>query len=254
VPNTGLSYDILTGNALVGSYDFPLKPRRTFGGLQPNTAGQKVIINGNASVFTEVPSYTPSTSEAIRAIASTISGESIAGEWSSYVAIAAGATITLSYPSTADGVGTIRANYPDVIAGNTLGLFNPFSVNIYLQRQDTLEIRRFSGFGVVAIATQEFTISDWTTGIVAALPTAAGDFSLFAPLSGTIVPAITGNFPSTSYRVAYSFVYDGNQITSISHASPPCIEEFSGNFAAIFDSNVYVESQEDSFINALIFG
>ncbi len=256
VPNTGLSYDVLSGYALVGSYDFPLKPRRTFGGLQPNTAGQKVIINGNAAVFTESPTYTPSASEGIRAIVSTVAGESVSSpDWSSYVAITAGATLTLSYPCDASGVGTIRADYPDVIAGNAKGLFNVSGVNIYLQRQDTLEIRRFSGFSVVANTSQQFTISNWTAGvIVASLPTADAAFSLFAPGVGAIAPAITGNFPSTNYRVAYSFVYDGNQITAISHASPPCIVEFSGNFAAIFDKNVYVESQEDSFINALIFG
>jgi hypothetical protein len=233
VPNTGLSYDVLSGSILVGAYDFPEKPRRTFGGLQPNTAGQQVIVNGSASVFTELASYTPSASEAIRAIVSTVAGESVAGAWSSYVAIAAGATITLSYPSTADGAGTIRSDYPDVVAdsiSSNKGLFNPFSVNIYLQRQDTLEIRRFTGFGVIADISQQFTITDWTSGAIATLPIADDDFSLFGPLSGTIVPAITGNFPATSYRVAYSFVYDGNQITAISHASPPCIKEFEGDF------------------------
>ena len=309
VPGTGLSYDVLSGSALIGGYDFPEKPRRSFGGLQPNTAGQKIIANGNASIFTELSAYTPSASEGIRAIVSTVAGESSPGGWSSYTAITAGATITLSYPSTADGVGTIRADYPDVIAekiyatttasytqpaagasvtvpvtssallfvGQTIfvsgggtysvasvptiasvsltnlgysgnatagaviptsqmlvsipkGLFNPFSINIYLQRQDTLEIRRFSGFGVVASTSQQFTISNWTAGVIDSLPTADADFSLFAPLSGAIVPNITGNFPPTNYRVAYSFVYDGNQITSISHAWPPCIKEFEGDF------------------------
>jgi hypothetical protein len=252
-PNVGLSYYVLAGYALVGSYDFPLMPQRAFGGLQANTAGQQVIINGNAAVFTEPSTYTPSASEAIRAIVSTVSGESLAGAWSSYVAITNGVTLTLSYPCTATGTGTIRADYPDVIANNSKGSFNPFGVNIYLQRQDTLEIRKFSGFTVVPNTTQQFTISNWTTGVVATLPTADSDFSLFSPLTGAIASAITGNFPSTSYRVAYSFVYDGNEITSISHASPPCIFEFTGNFAAIFDKNVYIESQEDSFINALIF-
>ncbi len=230
VPGTGLSYDVLSGCALIGGYDFPEKPRRSFGGLQPNTAGQKIIINGNAAVFTETPTYAPSASEGIRAIVSTLSGESSPGGWSSYTALATGVAVTLSYPSTADGVGTIRSDYPDVLAGNNKGAFNPYGVNIYLQRQDTLEIRKFTGFNVVAATTQQFTITDWTAGTVTSLPTADADFSLFSPLSGAIVPAITGNFPSTNYRVACSFVYDGNQITSISHASPPCVKEFEGDF------------------------
>jgi hypothetical protein len=233
VPNVGLNYDILSGIALVSSYNPPEYPRRTFGGLQTNTAGQKIIINGSAGVFTEDANYQPTSSEAIRAIVSTVAGESTAGEWSSYVAITAGVTVTLNYPSNANGVGSIRSNYPDVVADDisrSKGLFNPFSVNIYLQRQDTLEIRRFSGFGVVAATSQQFTISNWTAGTITTLPTADDDFSLFAPLSGAIAPAITGNFPPTNYRVAYSFGYDGNQITSISHASPPCIKEFDGDF------------------------
>jgi hypothetical protein len=233
VPNVGLNYDILSGIALVSSYNPPEYPRRTFGGLQPNTAGQRIIINGSAGVFTESSSYQPTSSEAIRAIVGTVAGESVAGEWSDYVAITNGATITLSYRSNANGVGMIRADYPDAIADDISkdkGLFNPFQVNIYLQRQDTLEIRRFSGFGVVAAASQQFTVSNWTAGVVDSLPTADDEFSLFAPLTGTIAPAITGNFPPTNYRVAYSLVYDGNQITSISHASPPCIKEFEGDF------------------------
>ncbi|MEH2138579.1 hypothetical protein [Nostoc sp.] len=230
VPGTGLSYDVLSGSVLIGGYDFPEKPRRSFGGLQPNTAGQKIIINGNADVFTESPGYIPSASEGIRAIVSTASGESVAGAWSNYTAIATGISATLNYPSTVNGMGTIRADYPDVLASNNKGVFNPYGVNIYLQRQDTLEIRRFSGFLVVASSSQQFTIADWTQGVIDTLPISNEDFSLFAPLDGAIAPSSTGNFPSTSYRVAYSFTYDGNQITSISHASPPCVKEFKGDF------------------------
>ncbi|MHC5828406.1 MAG: hypothetical protein ACYT04_74055, partial [Nostoc sp.] len=143
---------------------------------------------------------------------STVAGVGVCCEWSSYVPITNGATLTLSYPCDSSGLGTIRADYPDVIKGNSKGAFNPISVNIYLQRQDTLEIRCFSGFGVVANSTQQFTISNWTAGVVADAINRAStnDFSLFAPGLGAIAPSITGNFPSTNYRVAYSFVYDGN--------------------------------------------
>ena len=249
VPNTGLSYDILSGNALIGSYDFPVKPRRTFGGLSPNTALQQVVINGNAAVFTEPPTYTPSASEALRALVGTIAGTSIAGQWSNAVAISTGATLTLAYPSA------IRGDYPDAIALSNKAKFNPPFVTIFLQRLDTKEIRQFSGYAVTVRQSQKFTLSDWSKGsVVSGLPSASTDFSLFAALGVAIAPTNSGNFPSANYRATYAFVYDGNQITTISHASPPCITEFSGNFAAIFDSNVYVESQEDSFVNALIFG
>lgn len=227
VPNTGLSVDILSGAALVASYDFPEKPRRTISGLLLNTSGQKVVINGNGAVFAESPTYFPSGSEAIRAIVGTPAGESAAGAWSDYRVIAAGQSIvvTLAYPSI------IRADYPDVIASSDKGIFNPFAVTIYLQRQDTEEIRSFTGFLVIAGASQEFTITSWADGtVLSALPIAASDFSLFAPSIVTLAIDTGGNFPTTSYRAAYSFVYDGAQITSISHNSPPCIQEWQGDF------------------------
>lgn len=240
VPNTGLGFDILSGTAIVGSYDFPSKPRRTFGVLLPNTAGQKIIINGNSAVYAESPTYTPTASEDIRAIVGTEAGESEAGSWSSYGAIASGQSVqlTLSYPCNAGGFGTIRSDYPDVIAGSTKGLFNPARVNIYLQRQDTLEIRRFSGSLVVAGTSQVIALTSWVSGtIVLGLPTSEDDFSLFAPSTVAIAPSGGGSFPVTSYRAAYSFEYDGNQITTISHASPPCIPELPGGLIPEIEIN-----------------
>lgn len=230
VPNTGLSFDVLAGAVMVKSYSFPAKPRRTFGGLLPNAAGQKIIINGNAAVYAENAAYAPTASEAIRAIVSTESGETVAGEWSEYQAIASGQSVqlTLNYPNA------VRADYPDVIAGNTKAVFNPARVNVYLQRQDTGEIRRFSGFLVVAGTSQTFTLTSWTSGtIVLGLPAAADDFGLFAPGGVAIATSSGGTFPTTSYRAAYSFVYDGNQISKISHASPPCINEWDGPFSPV---------------------
>lgn len=222
VPNVGLIFDILEGHAIVAGYDFPVKPRRTYGGLQANLPAQKIIINGNAAVFAQPSTYTPSSSEAIRSVVSTVAGESNPGEWSEYLPTSA-LVLTLSYPSA------IRADYPDVIAGNDKAVFNPTLINIYIQREDTLEIRKFSGFGAIASAGQEFTITNWDAGVIAFLPVAAADFSLFAPGETAIAPT-AGNFPATNFRASYSFEYDGFQITSISHVSPPCIKEWVGDF------------------------
>lgn len=224
VPNVGLIFDILSGHAIVGGYDFPVKPKRTYSGLQPNLSGQKIIINGNAAVYAELPSYTPSSSEALRALVSTEPGESVVGEWSDYVS-ASGLILNLSYPNS------VRADYPDVIANNNKAAFNPPIVNIYIQREDTLEIRKFSGFLAIASAGQEFTISNWDSGTISSLPVAGAEFSLFAPGDTAIAPT-SGNFPATNFRATYSFEYDGNQISAISHISPPCIEEWLGNFQA----------------------
>jgi hypothetical protein len=229
VPNSGLSVKILSGSAIVGGYDFPVKPARNILGVEPNQAGQKVIINGNGAVFIDEASYSPLDSEALRATIGTVAGVSSPSAWTSYVAIASGqnAAITISYPSS------IRSNYPDVIAGSNKGVFNAPLVNIFLQRQDTGEIREFGAYSVVAGASQEFSISAWADGtIVSSLPTAPGaDFSLFSPGATVLIADTTGNFPATNYRACYNFEYNGLQVTSISHASPPCIQEYEGSFA-----------------------
>jgi hypothetical protein len=258
VSGIGLSVKVLAGMALIGSYDFPEKPIRYFSfGLSVNTANQQVVINGSGAVFLKSSSYVLASSEALRAIVGTAAGETFACDWSNYVAISAiqGVNITVDYPCDADGVGTVRLDYPDVIAGNAKADFNAPEVNIYLQRQDTSEVRLFSGYSVVSGISQSFYLSAWLNGaVVSNLPIAVNDFSLFEPISASVGVAVSGTFPATNYRACVSFVYDGGQVTSVSHENPPCIKEFSGNFAAIFDSNVYVESQEDSFINALIYG
>ena len=221
VPNTLLSYDILSGIALVGGYDFPKKERRTFGNLQAGIPGQKVIINGNGGVYSELDSYVPSSSEDIRAIVGTAAGESSVGNFTTYTA-GSGFNISFTHPTL------IRSDYPDVIAGSDKGKFNAIYINFYIQREDTLEIRKFTGYMTLPDGVQEYTISNWDSGTVAALPTPNADFSLFTPSNVTIT-SITGNFPATNFRVAYSFQYDGYQITSISHSTPPCIKEIVGD-------------------------
>lgn len=254
VPELGLSFIILGGNALVASYDFPVKPAQTIGGLQPNLAGQQVIINGNGAVFLESPSYTPLDSEAIRAIIGTESGEGNVSPESAVVNISGGGVeVVVGYPCDAEGLGVIRSDYPDVIAGNGKGKFNPVAVNIYLTRTDTGEIRKFEGFNVIPQENQVFNITDWDSGnIVTAYGTPLStNFSIFTHPAATLSDGGSGNFPPTTYKVAASFSYDGNQITSISHATPPCIPEWEGDFspASVAIGNVVtLNSGEDATV------
>jgi hypothetical protein len=230
VPGSGLSVKILSGSAIVAGYDFPVKPERSVFGLQANLAGQKIIINGNGAVFIDSPAYTPSDSEALRAIVGTVAGVSSPSAWSSYSAIASGQNLiaTANYPDS------VRSDYPDAIASSDKAVFNPPLLNLFIQRQDTGEIRRFGAFGVVSGDSQQFSISAWNDGIiVSGLPNAPGaNFSLFAPESVAFVgDGSGGSFPLTSYRVCYNFEYDGLEVTAISHLSPPCIKEYEGDFA-----------------------
>lgn len=237
VPDFGLGAFILPGTAIIASYDFPVKPKRNIYGFQPNLAGQKVVINGNGAVFVEMPSYQTLASEAIRAIISTVPGSTAPGEWSTKNAIASGqgVKITVNYPCNTSGNGAIRNDYPDVVKGNSKGSFNPVRVKLYLQQASTSEIREFTGYAVIAAPIQEFFLSTWNDGtLVTSLPIQPEtNFSLFAPGGASIASSISGNFPAAEYRCCYSFEYDGNQITSISHASPPCIKEWVGDFQPV---------------------
>jgi len=229
LPNGGaLSFDVASGQAVVGDYSFPIQPQRTFFGLTANTAGQKIIINGSAAVYAALSSYVPNTTtEWIRALVGTVAGEGQATTFSSAIAVAAagGLSIVVGYPTG------IRSTYPDYTAGTTCPL-SVYSVNFYLQRSDTSEIRKFSGFLVVNGASQTFSITDWSTGtVVSGLPTIASNFGLFAPGS-TVPTAITGgNFTATNYAVAWSFQYNGSQITTLNHEDSSCIPEWEGTFA-----------------------
>lgn len=238
VPNLGLSYDILAGNALIASYDFPVKPQRTYGGLAPNTPGQKVIINGNGAVFIQPPIYQPTASEALRALVGTIAGESSAALFSQpkYTGnTASSLAITVNYPCNLNGDGIVRNTYTDTpLIGNTQGAFNPNQVNIYIRNESNGEIRKFTGFIVIPSESQNFILNDWQSGTVvnALFINVNPDFSLYSPGSATfnINSSQSGNFLGT-YSVSYSFYYDGTSITSISHASPPCITELEGDFS-----------------------
>jgi hypothetical protein len=239
VAGTGLSVDILPGIALMpDSYDFPMQPRRNIAGLEEDTEGQQIIVNGNGAALLKPASYQKTDSEAIRAIIGTKIGTSAVGDWSAYkpVPTEKAMTVTLNYPCDSQGRGTIRDNYPDVIAGNKKGAFNPSSVTIYVQRQSTGQIRAYSGIGVLAAPTQVANATNWLDGVVVTTIPVNTDssFSLYAPKSADFEATEDGgDFPTDSYRVCYKFEYNGTRVTSISHASPPCIAEWDGSFSDI---------------------
>ena len=225
LPSAGLSFTIGKGMALVRNYSFPVKPKRTISGLAENTANQQVIINGNGAVFLEAPDYQPTSSEALRALISTESGESAIGVWSDFIAISSNGGIagTIAFENK------IRDDYPDVIAGG-LADNNAPQVYVYIERQSDNEIRRFGIFEFLPTEPNiSFSIDDWDNGVIVNPANPEAEFSLFSP--GEITPSeIIGNFAADNYRCAASFGYEGAEITSISHASPPCLREWSGPF------------------------
>ena len=235
IPNTALTLTALKGSGLIKNYSFPVLPEQLISQVLPSTDNQKVVINkeGICYIATNIPS-----DAVLRAVVGSIAGEVTTSAWSSYASVAANKalTVTLTYPCTSTGLGTIRGNYPDVIAGNNKGYFNPFQVNIYIQRQSDLVIKKFT-FTVVPGTTQVFTITDFN-GTVVTNTNVNSDtrFGLYTTTSRSFTSATTGTFTADSYRIADSLVYNGNQITKISHDST-ILSAIDSNYATEIDLN-----------------
>ena len=235
LPLAGLSARVGKRAGIVGNYEFEA-PAVTVSGLTTN-ALQRLIINGNGAIAAQPSSYTPSASEAIRAIVSTESGYTAPTAYQSItVSGSQSVNVAIGYPSTG-ATATIRANYPDRIAGSSgVAKFNAPFVSVFLRSSGV--IKRFDGFAVADAASQTFNISNWSLGtIVSALPTVAANFGLFAPTTVTPAAAASGNLPTGTIDVAVSFNYDGSAITKISHAAiDGCIFEATFTQAQIENS------------------
>ncbi|NJO63928.1 MAG: hypothetical protein HC836_38825 [Richelia sp. RM2_1_2] len=222
LPGVELSFVIGSGSAVVGGYDFPIKPSRIRAGLRENTANQQVIINGNGACFLESPTYQKTSSEDLRALISTEPGESFLSDWTNYLEISSGG-IEISFQSE----NKIREDYPDVIKGASANC-NARTINIYLQRQSDNAIHKFGNINFLSQEIFSYIVNDWNNGVNATIP-AVSSCSLFSPRK-PIAREEIGDLASDSYRAAISYQYTGSQVTAISHASPPCIEEWYGDF------------------------
>jgi hypothetical protein len=233
VPDIGLSAIALEGSGIVRDYTFPVLGQQLVPDLQYNLADQLIYINRQGICYYSASLVAPSDSVQ-RAIVSTLAGESIVCGWSSYVSVLLGQSleVTLQYPCDVYGYGTIRSDYPDVIAGNVLGKFNPEKVRVYVQRQSDGEIRYFE-FGVLPDVSQVVSILDFSLGTVSSLPTV--NYGLFTPTSNSAVADVSGSLLADSYRVSYSFIYEGTSITDIDHtvASGNIVEQ-TDSFETIF--------------------
>jgi len=260
VPGAALSVTTMDGGAMVASYSFLNNPVTPVGGLTANTGNQQIAFNGDGAIFLRAGAI-PS-SEAIRAIVSTVSGQGTLASFSNVQTIA-GSTgqlqVTIPYPSTADGVGTIRADYPDSqLASYTSSsvTFNPPTVYIYVENQTTNEIKRFSQ-SVVAGTGQVFAISDWSAGTtVASIPAeAAANHGLFVPGTASVTPTNTGgSLPAGNYRVRSAFYFDGNQVSRIDHGSPPALPVLEKGVSNLLNTAVPYSSLTSGFAQPAIDG
>ena len=210
----------VTGETVSYPINAPGKQQYSFG-LQSDTADQIAAISGigNGSIEFKANVNALLPTEVVRAIVSTEAITAAPSTWVSVGAIAANDSIsvTVDYPCDTNGLGTIRADYPDVIASNAQGEFNPDRLRVFLRR-DGATITETTAVNVTPGESQSFTVT--LVGDAATLPTDPGeDYNLWD--YGTITPVssnTTSNLHAGTYEVAIAYDYLGNKIVKISHA------------------------------------
>jgi hypothetical protein len=241
VPQIGLGALVLQGSGNLvspvgGSFAFPLRGAQSLPGLVANTASQNVVVTVNGTCFVLATALTSDV--ALRAIVGTVNGTGNPSPWAGSVALNPTTllTVTVTYPTA------IRANYPDVIAGSTLGVFNAGFVRIYVQPIGGGTILQFEQMITPGNASDSFTIGTTVgTNIGTGNPPAApsSDFGLFEPTTSNYTLGTTttaSSFTTGTYRVAIAFRY-ASTVTTISHSTGSgCIYEATGSIADVFQA------------------
>lgn len=221
-----------SGSGVIQRLEFEL--RSAFDLYLPvtNLSNLKITVNGNGDVFYRGVDTLGAT-EALRAIVGMATGRSNPGTWSNYVFVADNQSLVVecAYPSA------VRSDYPDVIAGSSVGELNPTNVVLYVQRVSDSQIREFPNQVVLPGSSQSFTITDFAAGtVIDSLPTTDGNFGFFA--AGAAVSSVNtsgGAMAFDNYRACYAFRYNGNTVSSITHSEGlGCVYEAEMSLADIF--------------------
>ena len=214
-------------------------------GVVVDTANQKVAISGVLVGQVRVRQSGESLigTEAVRAIISTESGVAPASNWSSPVTLAAGQQISVvvSYPCNNSGIGTIRSDYPDVIAANSGADFTPVRLRVEVRRSGT--IYQQSSVTIVPNTTQTFIISSLGTAGSSPSTNNSPSFNLWG-YSGISVSAIAGTSSLTAanyeVRIYYEYPSPNPVVTKISHLTADgCIPELLATYSEIVNSYAY---------------
>jgi hypothetical protein len=219
----------LPGKCLVGGYRSPSVGETELIGLPTDQANLKITVSAAlaGAIAYRLPSGTILTTEAVRAIVSTVGGTFTASPLSSALTIASstdGIRLAIDYPTA------VRSDYPDRIAGTTADFNVPF-IYVYIVELATGNIYQLDP--VAPTGTIDIiTLSGGS--IVGALPTSpSSDFCLFGydTINATVqdVSPSSSTLPTGDYQVAiaYYFPDSNDRVTKISHSeSLGCIPEF----------------------------
>lgn len=226
LPSTGTGKAVMcSGSALIRDednyqgYQIPDAGQRDILLIANNTDDQRVVLNGALNdVIVRANAGAVQSYEAVRAVVGTglgpISGYYSASSWSSPVTIAGNSEqlqISVTHPTQ------VRSDYPEAqIAGKTAD-FNPAQIVVLVRFGGTiysvLETNRQA-------SPQTINVTDLGATTLGSVYDSSSDpdFGLFG--YGTITPSAQSGGSSLaagSYEVAIAYLYDGGQITRISH-------------------------------------
>lgn len=228
-PSNGLTVIAQEGSGMVDNFQFPLQSK-SYLTVRHNQTNQLISINGNGSVFLIDADDTIEDTEALRAIISTQSGNTILSDWSNILTITEGDQLNLqiNLPTDTNGKSIVRTTYPDKIK-DTLIDFNILFINIIIKHNDNYYLieRAISTNTIQNInisnlenATQLNDLNDLTVN-------SEDDFGLFKLPTLNLTNTTGGTLESGIYQIAVSYKYDGSTISKISHnESDGCIVEF----------------------------
>lgn len=232
VPERSGSFRRFGGLAVIKGWRTPTLGEAVFFGLVPDTPNQRLAISGalGGDVRVLLTGEEPRTTEAIRAIVSTASGEAAPSNWSNEITLSApgGIQVSVGYPCNAEGRGTIRADYPDGGSRALEGAFNPPYLRVYVSVGGSV-YRLNEAIAITPGVGQVFSIASLDSATqIAGLPAGAADFCLFG-YNSVEVRTASGSIPAGKVKVAVSYFYppSNTEITSITHdPAKGCIPSF----------------------------
>jgi hypothetical protein len=253
-----------SGSATIGNdsqgWDTPLLGENSYPlGLVADTVDQLAMISGTrGGDIRIIQDYADRDfSEVVRAFISTEAGISNASDVSNIITLNNNdrLQVTVYYPfNGTTNKGTIRNNYPDVIANSSIGEASVNKLTIYVVKDGTIyELTDYAN--VLIDDSQTITISDLTGyATIGSVPINADNYYCLwdfptAPVASQIVGG--GNLTSGNYSVyvAYSYPSPNTKIVSINHSSSyfplisypsvTCINESTLSFAELLNSLQY---------------
>lgn len=205
------------GAGLIEQREFRKAGSQLILGFDANTANQQVVISGDGNCFLAdiAPAYAVR-----RALAGTVDGVGRLTPFQYSLAVNSSKVIRLNitHPTA------IRSNYPDVVAGSSLGDFNASKVYVFVRNTSSGQILQFVQSIISGSASSTFAIGGIAGTVVSSLPNPDNTFGLYEPVSfNATTEVVSSSLPTATVEVAIAYYFE-NTITSLNHTSG-CILE-----------------------------